>query len=136
MQHAADVADNKDGTYSVSLRPEKAGPFELVLSLEGPPGTPAQNRAYAGMCIAHVAAVDKCSIHGAMAELVAGQPGKLTLARADRSDTSLVVSLLHSLVWGLLASAASLLLEKLLGPGSALSDLPASSRLLHTRRAD
>ena len=88
------------------------------------------------MCIAHVAAVDKCSVHGVVAELVAGQPGKLTLARADRSDTSLVVSLLHSLVWGLLASAASLMLEKLLGPSSALSDLPASSRLLHTRRAD
>ncbi len=88
MQHAADVADNKDGTYSVSLKPEKAGPFELVLSIEGPLGTPAQKRTYAGMCIAHVAAVDKCSVHGTVAELVAGQPGKLTLARADRSGPS------------------------------------------------
>ena len=132
MQHAAEVADNKDGTYSVSLKPEKAGPFELVLSLEGPPGTPAQKRAYVGLCVAHAPAVDKCSVHGAMAELVAGQPGKLTLARADRSDASLVVSLLRSLVWGLLTSAASLMLEKLPGPSSASPKRPASFRLLHT----
>ena len=100
MQHAAEVADKKDGTYSVSLKPKKAGPFDLMLSLEGPPGTPAQKRSYAGMCIAHVAAVDKCSVCGAIAELVAGQPGKLTLARADRSDTSLVLVSLRSLGMG------------------------------------
>ena len=101
VQHAAEIADNKDGTYSVLVKPEKAGPFALVLSLEGPLGTPAQKRSYDGMCIAHVAAVDKCSVRGgAMTELVAGQPGKLTLARADRSDTSRILIALRSLGLG------------------------------------
>lgn len=82
--HAAEVADNKDGTYFVSFKPEKAGSFQLVLSMEGLPKASAHKRTYTGTCIADMAAAEKCSISGVMTQLVAGQPGKLTLTRADR----------------------------------------------------
>ena len=78
------MADNKDGTYDISLKPEKAGSFQLVLSMEGLPSAPAHKRTYSGMCAADVAAAEKCAISGVMTQLVAGQPGKLTLTRADR----------------------------------------------------
>lgn len=83
--HAAEVADNSDGTYAVSFTPEKAGPFQLVLSIEGAPQASAPKRAYTGMCIADKAAAEKCGVSVVMTQLVAGQPGKLTLTRADRS---------------------------------------------------
>lgn len=88
--HAAEVADNSDGTYAVSIKPEKSGAFQLVLSMEGSPKGSAHRRVYAGMCIAGVAAAENCAISGVMSQLVAGQPGTLTLTRADRSVTSLL----------------------------------------------
>ena len=82
--HAAEVADNKDDTYEISLKPEKAGGFQLVLSMEGLPNASSHKRTYSGMCAADVAAAEKCAITGVVTQLVAGQPGKLTLTRADR----------------------------------------------------
>ena len=82
--HAAEVADREDGSYAVSLKPEKAGSFQLVLSIEGVPKPSAQKRAYTGVCIAGATAAEQCGLSGSMTQLVAGQPGKLTLTRADR----------------------------------------------------
>ena len=81
--HAAEVANVRDGTYAVSFKPEKAGSFHLMLSMEISPKACAQKRIYTGECAAGVAAAEKCAISGMMAQLVAGQPGKLTLSRAD-----------------------------------------------------
>ena len=83
--HAAEVADRGDGSYAVSFKPEKAGSFQLVLSIEGVPKPSAHKRAYTGVCVAGVTAAEKCGLSGSMTQLVAGQPGKLTLTRADRS---------------------------------------------------
>lgn len=85
------MADNKDGTYDISLKPEKAGSFQLVLSMEGLPTASAHKRTYRGMCTADVAAAEKCAISGVTTQLVAGQPGKLTLTRADRLACSLLL---------------------------------------------
>ena len=81
------MADIKDGTYTVSFKPEKAGEFQLVLAMEVSPKASAQKRTYSGTCIADVAAAEKCAISGWMAQLIAGHPGKMTLSRADRSVT-------------------------------------------------
>lgn len=82
--NAAEVADRGDGTYAVSFKPEKAGSFQLVLSIEGVPKPSAHKRAYIGVCCAGVTAAEKCGLSGSMTQLIAGQPGKLTLTRADR----------------------------------------------------
>ena len=88
--HAAEVADNKYGAYLVSFKPDKAGSFQLVLSMEGEPRASAHKRTYTGTCVADVAAAEKCAISGVMTQLVAGQHGKLTLTRADRSVNTLL----------------------------------------------
>ena len=93
------MADNGDGTYAVSVKPEKSGAFQLVLSMEGSPKASAHRRIYVGMCIAGVAAAGKCAISGVMSQLVAGQPGKLTLTRADRSVTTPLLSSISD-AWG------------------------------------
>ena len=89
--HAAEVADNKDGTYDISIKPQAAGSFQLVLSMEGLPNASAHKRTYSGMCVADVAATEKCAISGVMTQLVAGQPGTLILIRADRCACRLLL---------------------------------------------
>ncbi len=87
--HAAEVADTGNGTYAVSFKPEKAGSFQLVLSIQGAPKPSAQKRTYIGICVAGLTAAEKCGLSGRVTRLVAGQPGKLALTRADRCGGNL-----------------------------------------------
>lgn len=65
-----------DATYSVDV----AGPFELVLGLNGI----FNSGSYKGTCQPAVSAVSYCTFTGDQKSIVAGQQGKLYISRADR----------------------------------------------------